>query len=242
MKFNPPFQPAKLLRRYKRFLADVELPDGSAMTIHCPNTGSMKHCDMPGSLVWYSTSDSKTRKYAHTFELIAVADGKLAGINTGRANALVREAIEAGVVPALAGYATMQQEVKYGQENSRIDFRLQQHPARPGEDCYMEVKSVTLGMGKGLGLFPDAVSTRGTKHLRELMHIVRQGGRAVLFFCVQHTGIDRVEPAVDIDPAYSATLAEAAAAGVELMAWKAHISAQEIRLVEEIPVILPRRA
>jgi sugar fermentation stimulation protein A len=242
VKFNPSFQVAKLVRRYKRFLADVELPDGSIITIHCPNTGSMKHCNSPGSRLWYSTSDSKTRKYPHTFEIIEVAGKQLAGINTARANHLVHEAIENGVVPALAGYRQLQQEVKYGQENSRIDFLLQEHPGRHGEDCYIEVKNVTLGMGDGLGLFPDAVSTRGTKHLRELMHIAEQGGRAVLFFCVQHTGIERVEPAVEIDPDYSATLVQAAAAGVELMAWQAAINAREITLAREVPVVLPHPA
>jgi sugar fermentation stimulation protein A len=239
VKFNPPFQPAKLVRRYKRFLADVELPDGVVRTIHCPNTGSMKHCNTPGSRIWYSTSDSKTRKYPHTFEMIEVAGKNLAGINTGRANHLVREAIETGSVPSLSGYRTLKSEVKYGQENSRIDFLLQDSSGHSGKNCYIEVKNVTLGMGGGLGLFPDAVSTRGTKHLRELMHIADQGDRAVLFFCVQHTGIERVEPALEIDPQYSATLVQAAAAGVEMMAWQASMSADEIRLVQEIPVVLP---
>lgn len=241
MKFHPPFQSAKLIRRYKRFLADVELPDGSVMTIHCPNTGSMKHCNTPGSRIWYSTSDSKTRKYPHTFEMIEVTGNKLAGINTGRANHLVREAIENGKVPSLSGYRELHPEVKYGQENSRIDFLLQDHQGRSGKDCYIEVKNVTLGMGSGLGLFPDAVSTRGTRHLRELMHIVDQGDRAVLFFCVQHTGINWVEPALEIDPQYSATLVQAAAAGVEMMAWQASMSEDEISLAKEIPVVLPPR-
>lgn len=242
VKFKPPFQTAKLIRRYKRFLADIELPDGKTMTIHCPNTGSMLHCNAPGSRIWYSTSDSKTRKYPHTFEMIEVAGRKRAGINTGRANHLVREAIKSGLVPSLSGYEVINQEVRYGQENSRIDFQLQQHPKHPGQDCYVEVKNVTLGMGKGLGLFPDAVSTRGAKHLRELMHIVEQGGRAVLFFCVQHSGIERVEPATEIDPEYSATLVQAAAAGVEVMAWQAKLSAREIRLVKQVPVVLPQPA
>lgn len=239
MKFAPPFKPATLVKRYKRFLADVSLADGSTMTIHCPNTGSMRNCNTPGSRVWYSTSDSKTRKYPHTFEMIEVDDGSLAGINTARANALVREAITTALVPSLAGYDALRQEVKYGNENSRIDFLLRGHPGDPGRDCYVEVKNVTLGMGQGLGLFPDAVSTRGTKHLRELMHIVDQGQRAVLFFCVQHTGIERVAPATDIDPEYSATLVEAARAGVEIMAWQAVMSASEIRLAREVPVDLP---
>jgi sugar fermentation stimulation protein A len=242
MKFTPPFQPATLIRRYKRFLADIELPDGKVITIHCPNTGSMLHCNTPGSRVWFSTSDSKTRKYPHTFEMIEVAGKKRAGINTGRANALVREAIENDVIPALQGYQTLRQEVKYGQENSRIDFLLQDHPQRPSEDCYIEVKNVTLGMGKGLGLFPDAVSARGTKHLRELVHIREQGSRAVLLFCVQHSGIERVAPATEIDPDYSAALVAAAEAGVEIMAWQALMTAREIRLEKAIPVVLPRLA
>jgi sugar fermentation stimulation protein A len=240
MKFTPPFQPATLIRRYKRFLADVELPDGSTITIHCPNTGSMKNCNVPGSRVWYSTSDNKTRKYPNTFEMVEVNGKHLAGINTIRANHLVRELIEKGKVSSLTGYASLRPEVKYGKENSRIDFLLQEHPHEPGRACYIEVKNVTLGMGKGLGLFPDSVSTRGTKHLRELMHIVRQGDRAVLFFCVQHTGIKRVEPAVEIDPEYSATLNEAASAGVEILAWQAKMSAGDITLVRQIPVILPQ--
>lgn len=202
----------------------------------------MLHCNAPDSRIWYSNSNSKTRKYAHTFEMIEVSGKNLAGINTGRANHLVREAIETGTVPSLAGYGSVRGEVKYGQENSRIDFLLQDHPDEPGRDCYIEVKNVTLGMGEGLGLFPDAVSTRGAKHLRELMHIVSEGSRAVLFFCVQHTGIDWVEPASAIDPVYSKTLVEAAAAGVEIMAWRARMSAHEISLETEVPVVLPHPA
>jgi len=239
VKFTPPFQPATLIKRYKRFLADVELEDGSVMTIHCPNTGSMRNCNTPGSRVWYSTSDSKIRKYPHTFEIVETVSGVFAGINTNRANHLVREAIENGFISVLDGYDSLRQEVKYGAENSRIDFLLSGHPLRPGQDCYVEVKNVTLGMGEGLGLFPDAVSTRGTRHLRELIGIVESGHRAVLLFCVQHTGIERVEPATEIDPEYSSTLRQAASAGVELIAWKATIDASEIRLVSELPVVLP---
>jgi sugar fermentation stimulation protein A len=241
VKFTPPFQTAKLIKRYKRFLADVELADGSSMTIHCPNTGSMLNCNTPGSRVWYSTADNKKRKYPHTFEMIELAGKKLAGINTGRANHLVREAIEDNLVESLRGYQSLRREVRYGNENSRIDFLLQNNPADPGRDCYIEVKNVTLHMGKGRGLFPDSVSTRGTKHLRELMHIAEQGGRAVLFFCVQHTGIEQVEPAAEIDPEYSRTLCEAASAGVEIMAWQAKMNAREITLVREVPVVLPHQ-
>ena len=241
VKFNPPFQPAKLIKRYKRFLADVELPDGSSITIHCPNTGSMLNCNAPGSRVWYSTAENKKRKYPHTFEMIEVASNKLAGINTGRANHLVQEAIEQKVLNSMDGYRTLRREVKYGNENSRIDFLLQDNPADPGRECYIEVKNVTLGMGKGLGMFPDAVTSRGSKHLRELIHVAEQGGRAVLFFCVQHTGIDRVEPAAEIDAEYSNTLKQAALAGVEIMAWQTQMNPGEIRLAREVPVILPRQ-
>jgi sugar fermentation stimulation protein A len=241
MKFTPSFQPATLIRRYKRFLADIELPDGATITVHCPNTGSMKNCNVPGSRVWYSTSYNKTRKYPHTFEIIEVNGKHLAGINTGRANHLVREAIEKGKVSELTEYASLRHEVKYGKENSRIDFLLQGHPDQPDRACYIEVKNVTLGMEKGLGMFPDSITTRGTKHLRELMHIVSKGNRAVLFFCVQHSGIKRVEPAVEIDPVYSETLVEAASAGVEILAWQAKLSPGEISLVRQIPVILPQK-
>lgn len=235
MKIKPPLAPASLIRRYKRFLADIALPDGTQVTIHCPNTGSMKNCGGAGSPVWYSTSDNKARKYPHTFELVEIEDGSLAGINTGRANALVEEALAEGVVSELSGYDMLRRELRYGEEKSRIDFLLSGHASAP--DCYVEVKNVTLAMGEGLGLFPDAVTTRGTKHLRELMRIRQEGQRAVLFFCVQHTGIDRVAAARDIDPVYAQTLAEARAAGVEVLAYAAAISPEEIRLVRPVPVI-----
>ncbi|MEX2366783.1 MAG: DNA/RNA nuclease SfsA [Pseudohongiellaceae bacterium] len=238
MKFDPPLKPARLFKRYKRFLADVVLPDESMLTLHCPNTGSMKNCATPGSVVWYSDSGNPARKYPHTFELVETTPGVLAGINTGRANALVREALDRDQIPELAGYRELQAEVRYGQENSRIDFLLQGHPARPGENCYLEVKSVTLGAGSGLGLFPDAVTARGSRHLRELAAIRQQGHRAILFYCVQHTGIEQVRPADEIDPEYGRTLREAVAAGVEVIAWRAAIRIDEIRLWVPVPVIL----
>ena len=239
MKFNPPLESARLLKRYKRFLADIILDDGTSITIHCPNTGSMKNCAEPGSRVWYSESNNKTRKYPHTFELVEVAKGTVAGINTGRANFLVKEAIESGVVVELLGYQSLRAEVKYGEENSRIDFLLQKHPQYPSQDCYVEVKSVTLGVGAGKGLFPDSVTARGLKHLRELIQMKALGYRAVLFYCVQHTGIDVVEPADEIDPEYGRMLRKAKAAGVEMLAYKALISNQEIRLEKALPVVLP---
>lgn len=233
---------ARLIRRYKRFLADVERPDGSQITLHCPNTGSMKNCIFPGGRVWYSESNNPKRKYPCTWEQAEVPvcfagqpRTTVAGLNTGRANGLVEELLAAGRVPALAEYDTLTREVRYGQENSRIDLLLQ---AEGLADCYIEVKSVTLACGDGLGLFPDAVTTRGLKHLRELIHVREQGYRAVLFFCVQHSGIDRVSPADEIDPLYGQTLREAARAGVELMAWGARLSPQAISLDTPLSVQL----
>ena len=235
MKFYPILQQAVLLRRYKRFLADIRLDNGDETTIHCPNTGAMTRCQVPESPCWYSVSDNPKRKYPFTWEIATTPDGYLAGVNTGRANALVEEAIHEGVMTELQGYANVRREVKYGHENSRIDFLLTSQHRRA---CYVEVKSVTLGMEAGLGLFPDAVSQRGSRHLRELMAVVEQGQRAVLVFCVQHTAIDRVAPADNIDPIYGQTLRQAVAAGVEVIAYKADISAQQIVLRHKLPVLL----
>ncbi|MGS2723039.1 DNA/RNA nuclease SfsA [Porticoccus sp. GXU_MW_L64] len=239
MKFNPPLECGTLIKRYKRFLADVQTSKGDQITIHCPNTGSMKNCLSEGSPCWFSRSDNPKRKYPCTWEIATTPCGHRAGVNTGRPNHLVREAIEQGVVAELQGYSQLCSEVKYGAENSRIDLLLSDHPERPDQACYVEVKNVTLHMGDGLGLFPDSVSTRGSKHLRELAAMVEQGQRAVLFYCVQHTGIERVMPADDIDPEYGKTLRQAVAAGVEVLAYRAELSADEIRLIEAIPFSCP---
>ena len=222
MHFTPALKSGKLLKRYKRFLADVQLEDGSEITLHCPNTGSMKNCLLPDSPCWYSVSDSKTRKYPQTLEVVSTPGGHLAGINTARTNELVEAALRAGVIGELQGYAILKREVVYGDEKSRIDFLLTGHP-QDVRACYLEVKNVTLMEAEGQGYFPDAVSERGSKHLRELMLMVAQGHRAVLLFCVQHTGIQQVSPADHIDPAYGATLRAAIAAGVEVIAYAAQI-------------------
>ncbi|MCB1664153.1 MAG: DNA/RNA nuclease SfsA [Pseudomonadales bacterium] len=238
MIFDPPLQTATLIRRYKRFLADVRLPDGSEITLHCPNTGSMRNCAEPGSRVWYSDSGNAARKYPCTWELVEVEGRYKVGINTGRANALVREALEQQTLAGLAGYAQFRAEVPYGTEKSRIDFLLSDKAGEPGVDCYVEVKSVTLGLGDGLGAFPDAVTSRGQKHLRELMEVREAGHRAVLLFCVQHEGIARVRPADEIDPDYGRLLREAHAAGVEVLAYRTSISATDIVLDTALPVLL----
>lgn len=225
--------------------------DGSLLTIHCPNTGSMLNCQEPDSPVWYSTSSNPKRKYAHTWEIVEITETtrtQLVGINTGRANGLVKEAIAAEKIVDLSGYQQVRSEVPYGQQRSRIDLLLEGHEQLP--DCYVEVKNVSLGLGGGLGVFPDAVTTRGQKHLQELMQMRAEGYRAVLFFCIQHTGIERLEPADAIDPRYGQLLRQAAGAGVELMGWRATFNpgiagldcsslGSFIELDREIPVVLP---
>ncbi|WP_421868922.1 DNA/RNA nuclease SfsA [Motiliproteus sp.] len=237
MIYQPPLQPARLLKRYKRFLADIELADGSQMTLHCPNTGSMRNCAEPGSRVWFRDSQNPKRKYPCTWELVEAEGKYLASVNTARANDLVEEAIAHDRIAALKGYPLRRREVKYGAENSRIDLLLSQHP-QGRADCYVEVKQVTLLQEGGVGRFPDAVTERGRKHLRELEQMVAQGYRAVLLFCVPHTGIESVEPADQIDPAYGQALRQAQQAGVELLAYQAEISPERIELVRQLPVRL----
>lgn len=231
MKFPEPLQTGTLIKRYKRFLADIELESGEIITIHCPNTGSMKNCAEPGSQVWFSDSHNEKRKYRYTWEIVAVAAKAKAGINTGLANKLVLEALKKDKVEALAGYPVIRTEVKYGAENSRIDLLLESET----EQCFVEVKSVTLGEGK-VAYFPDAVTTRGHKHLRELMAMKAEGHRAVLFFCVQHTGVSEVRPADSIDPQYGQLLREAIGCGVEVIAMRARIDSSAILLDKMVPV------
>ena len=234
MKITPAFLSATFEKRYKRFFVDVTNDNGQTLTIHCPNTGSMKNCLVPGSKCWYSLSDNPKRKLPGTLELVTTVNGQLAGINTSRPNYLVKEAIESGLIPELTGYERLRTEVRYGSENSRIDLLL--HDPERG-DCYIEVKNVTLEQENGLVVFPDAVTTRGTKHLRELMSMLEQGHRAVLFFCVQVSGAKRMDVAADIDPIYAETLAEAVAAGLEVLAWRAYLSEGEITLEKAIPCL-----
>lgn len=231
MKFSQQLVPARLVRRYKRFLADVELDDGTVITVHCPNSGSMMGCAIPGSPVLLSKSNNPARKYACTWELVQV-DGGWAGINTGLPNRLVIEGIEKGIITELQGYGRIRAEVQYGRERSRIDLLLEE----PGL-CYVEVKNVTLVEG-GVALFPDAVTERGQKHLRELIEMVRGGSRAVNFFVVQRIDANTVSPAVGIDPGYARLLHQAAEAGVELLAYRAAVSPEEVILTQPLPVVL----
>jgi len=224
----------RLIRRYKRFLADIQLPEG-VVTAACPNTGSLMGCCEPGSRVWLSESDSASRKYRHTWEIVEV--GKvMVGINTGLPNKLVSEAIVEGVIGELSGYDTVRREVRYGEEASRVDFVLES-PDR--EACYVEVKNVTAAATRGIALFPDCVSERGSRHLRELIRMKAQGMRTVQLYCVQRGDVKEVRPADGIDHEYGRALREAIAAGVEVLAYRAKVGPDEIRLVERIPVRCP---
>lgn len=233
MRFNQALIQGTLIKRYKRFLADVELDDGSIVTAHTPNTGSMLGCCEPGSRVWLSNSDNPKRKYALSWELVEVAPGVLVGINTGLPNKLVREGIQDGTVKELQGYDAIRQEIRYGAENSRIDLLLE-GGGKP--DCYVEIKNVTLAQ-EGIGYFPDAVSERGSKHLRELAEVAAGGKRAVICFCVQRKDVFEVRPADSIDGIYGATLRQAIDAGVQAIAWRAYVSVDEIRIDTKLPVV-----
>lgn len=235
MRFDPPLERARLLRRYKRFLADIELDSGEHLTIHCPNTGSMLNCMREGGQVWFSRSNDPKRKLPGTWEISETPQGRLACVNTGRANALVDEALRAGVIAELAGFTALRREVAYGEEGSRIDFRLEfaEGPA------YVEVKSVTLGYPDStVAAFPDAVTQRGAKHLRELAALAREGIRAVQLYCVNLTGIEAVRPAEEIDAAYAKALRAAVADGVEVLAYGARLDAEQIVLERRLPVLL----
>jgi sugar fermentation stimulation protein A len=227
----PPLVAGTLIKRYKRFLADVLLADGSEVTVHCPNSGSMKGCATPGSRVFLSRSPNLKRKYPLGWELVET-NGFWAGINTGLPNYLTREAIENGTVLELQGYTTIRPEVPYGQ-HSRIDLLLEGPTGR----CYVEVKNVTLVEGNR-ALFPDAVTTRGQKHLLELMRVVREGDRGVIFFTVQRGDGDSVSPADLIDPEYGRLLRLALDNGVEALAYRALVTPEEIVLTERLPVIV----
>jgi len=233
MKFEPILEPAVLIKRYKRFLADITLPDGSERTIHCANTGAMTGCATPGNKVWYSTSDNPKRKYPNSWELSETESGHRICINTARANQLAVEAIKSGVITELQEYDQLQTEVKYGNENSRIDILLN---SENKPKCYIEVKSVTLldEDKQGQGYFPDAVTTRGQKHLRELAQMAQNGSRAVLLFTVLHSGIEKVSPAHHIDANYSQLLKYAQEQGVEILCYKAQLSHHEIKLVKAL--------
>jgi len=232
LKFDPPLLEGRLRRRYKRFLADVEIGDGSVLTVHCPNTGAMLGCSDPGSVVWISDSGNGQRKYRHTLEVVCTPLGRV-GVNTSRANRLVEAAILDGTLEPLVGYPGLQREAAIPDESGRFDFRL----SEAGRQCFVEVKSLTLCYEGGRGAFPDAVSERAVRHLHGLLRRVRSGDRAVLLFCVQHTGVRWATTADDIHPAYGQVLRAALAEGVEVYAYACSINRDQIAIVRPIPVL-----
>jgi sugar fermentation stimulation protein A len=237
-----------LVKRYKRFLADVVLEDGLQMTVHCPNTGSMKNCAEPGFTAYLSDSNNPKRKYRFTWELAQNEQGDWIGINTIKANALVEEAINNGFVPKLLPYDNLSKEAKYGDENSKIDLLVVQGAL----SHYIEVKSVTLceyfayskdGKGKqseiATGYFPDSVSTRGQKHLRELIKVAQQPNQSAwLIFCVQHSAIEVVKPSAHIDSTYAQLLKQAQDAGVNIVALQSNMSPSGTSVYQSIPVVI----
>jgi len=236
MRFTRPLIAATLIRRYKRFLADVALPSGETVTAHCANPGSMIGLAAPGARVWLSKSDNPKRKLGHSWELVEVDLGsgaELVGINTTNPNALAAEAIAAGLIPELAGYGSVRREVKYG-TNSRVDFLLEE-PGRP--PCFLEIKNVHLMRQRGLAEFPDAVTRRGAKHLVELAHMAAAGARAVMLFLVQIASAERFALARDIDPAYGAQFDLARAQGVEAVARRCRLTRDGIEVAEAIAII-----
>lgn len=236
MQFNPPLEKATLIKRYKRFLADIKTTHGELLTIHCPNTGSMLNCMQEGTDIWFSRSQDPKRKSAGTWELATTPQNRIACINTHLANKMVEEALQQRVITELTGFIELRREVKYGQENSRIDFLLT-YP--DGSQTYVEVKSVTLGFDNTtIAAFPDAVTLRGTKHLRELTLLAKQGINTALIYCVNLSGITAVRACEEIDKNYAKALQEACQAGVKILAYNTHISPEAICIKHPLEVIL----
>jgi sugar fermentation stimulation protein A len=232
MKFEKPLIPGKLIKRYKRFLADIELDSGDFITAHCPNSGSMKTCTTPGWKVLLRESDNPKRKYKYTWEMVHNEKCWI-GINTMIPNIIAEEAIKNGKIYDLSGYDEIKREVKYG-ENSRIDILLKNER----ETCYVEVKNVTLVEEDGNYYFPDAVTSRGLKHLNELMEMKRQGHRAVMLFTIQRNDGKIFKPAAHIDPKYAEGLKLANENGVEILVWQADVSPSKIELKYKIEFVL----
>lgn len=231
MKFPDPLISGRLARRYKRFLADVELESGETVTAHCPNPGSMMGLAEPGMTVWLSRARNPKRKLKYSWELVA-ADDTLVGINTGHPNGLVAEAIAAGAMPELAGFERLRQEVRYG-KNSRIDILLENDGAPP---CYVEVKNVHLRRSPGLAEFPDSVTARGAKHLVELGDMVESGARAAMVYLVQRNDCETFKIAADIDPNYDKALGLALERGVEALCYACEVAPEGIEVVRALPV------
>lgn len=232
MRFPSPLVEGRLVRRYKRFLADVEFAGGEIVTVHCANPGSMIGLCEPGMRVLVSRADNPKRKLPWSWELVE-AGGALVGINTAHPNGIVADAIRSELIPELAGYDTLRREVRYG-VNSRIDILLSAD-GRP--DAYVEVKNVHLSRQPGLSEFPDSVTERGAKHLRELSDVVARGGRASMLYLIHRADTTALALARDIDPAYAAAFDAARAAGVEMLAYQCSVTAEEVTVSGRIPIV-----
>lgn len=231
VQIDAPLLEGRLLRRYKRFLADVELAGGEVVTAHCPNTGSLSGCLEEGARAVLRDSNDPKRKLRYTFQTVEV-DGTWVNVDTSLPNAVVAEAVERGRLRPLAGYDAHRREVRYG-ENSRIDLLLE----RGEERCYVEVKSTTLARGT-LALFPDAVTTRGRKHLVELARMVDEGHRGVILFLVARADVTRFSPADDIDAEYGRTLRDVVDRGVEALAYTTRVEPGRIEIGRKLPIRL----
>ena len=231
MDFPAPLLTGRLIRRYKRFLADVDLDGGGVETVHVPNSGAMTGLDAPGSPVWLSRSEKPGRKYPLTLELIR-ADGALVGINTGHPNRIVAEAIAAGRISELAGYERVRREVRYGRA-SRVDILLEGAGRPP---CYVEVKNVHLMREPGFAEFPDCPTARGARHLEELAAMVGAGCRAVMLYLVQRGDCHSFGIAADLDPVYAGGLTRARAAGVEAYCYACALTPETIDIDRPLPL------
>ena len=234
MKFSTPLIPARLIRRYKRFLADVQLDSGQEVTAHCANPGSMLGLAEPGTKIWLEPNDDPKKKLKYGWRLVEHDNGHFTGVDTSVPNRALKSALLNHAVPGLSGYREVRAEVKYG-ENSRIDFLL----SGAAKDIYVEVKSVTLSRRAGLAEFPDSVTKRGTKHLQELAKMVTAGNRAIMLYLIQRTDCREMTLAADIDPSYAAAFFEARNAGVEVRALGCQIDPGQITLGQTIPFIGP---
>lgn len=234
MRFPAPLSRAILVRRYKRFLADVRLDNGQELTIHCPNSGSMQSCSEPGSPVCYSTSDNPKRKYPNTLEMVHNGATWI-GVNTSRSNEIVAEALRNGWIKELNQFDQLRKEIKTS-EGSRLDLLLE----RGAEKIYIEIKNCSLAEDR-CALFPDAVTSRGTKHLTELARLVSEGHEGVIFFLVQRLDADHFAPAAAIDPLYARTLRDVHQRGVKILAYQAEVTPESIAVVRQLPVVLERK-
>lgn len=235
MQFQTPLLPATLLRRYKRFLADIRLEDGTEVVAHCPNPGAMLGLAEPGMRIWVEPNDDPKKKLKYGWRLVDLPDGHMSGIDTGVPNRVVGEALRAGAIPELAAYRDIRAEVKYGR-NSRVDFL-----ATGGglKDAYIEVKNVHLRREGTLAEFPDSVTKRGAKHLVELSDMVAAGHRAIMLYLVQRTDCDRLGFAADLDPGYAAAVTAAHAAGVEMICHGTHVTSAGVDLAARFEISLP---